>query len=87
MLKDHQYSRMILLAGCLPVFSGVVGSVKYLVQQLHSLTPINYDYGIVLGYGADMMFGMLTILIAGRLIRIEKRLDRLERAQLPLVKD
>ena len=65
-----------MLGGSLAVGFGLVGTIEYVTGGYSPDHPFNL--GIILGYGSHMIAGTFAIWIADHLIKIEKRLDRIE---------
>ena len=72
---------MIMLIGGLVVAFGLVETIQYVTAGYTPEHPFNL--GIILGYGSHMIAGTFAALIADHLIKIEKRLDRIERGGDP----
>jgi hypothetical protein len=67
---------MIMLVGGFVVGFGLVGTIEYVSAGYSPEHPFNL--GIILGYGSHMIAGTFAVLIADHLIKIEKRLDKIE---------
>ena len=60
---------------------GTLSMVQYVTFQIwHSISP---DMGIVLGNGAILLIGLVSLSVASCLRTLERRIDRLEDEQTP----
>lgn len=75
-VSQKTYAWVIMLGGSLVVGFGLVGTIEYVNGGYSPAHPFNL--GIILGYGSHMIAGAFAVWIADHLIKIEKRLDRIE---------
>ena len=60
---------------------GTLSMIQYVTFQIwYSISP---DMGIVLGNGAILLIGLVTLSVASCLRTLERRIDRLEHGQTP----
>lgn len=71
-------SRVVRFFGYIIFACGALGTIQYLRDQIwNSILP---GMGVVLGYGAIMLTGLVALSVAACLKKLEQRIDALENA-------
>ena len=76
-VSQKGYAWMMLVVAVGTAGFGLWGIVEYMAAGNSPAHPFNL--GIILGYGAHIFVGVFVVLIADHLIKIEKRLDQMEK--------
>jgi hypothetical protein len=71
MARQKNYSKLIILYGCVVFGAGLCGAI------FDSMSGHPFNFGVILGWGAHMIIGLFAVLIGNCLKKIEERLDEI----------